>query len=683
MNKSSKTVLKGHSKDHNVRLAYRSDIDGLRAVAVLAVVIFHAFPKSLPGGFVGVDIFFVISGFLISSIIFRTLQRGDFSFAEFYAHRIKRIFPALILVLASCYAAGWFFLLPGELAQLGKHMLAGAGFVQNFVLKNEVGYFDVAAELKPLLHLWSLAIEEQFYLVYPLLIFFAWRRNWNVLRIILYIALFSFGLNVYKTMVGSASTFYSPQTRFWELLAGAILAYLQFNRQTTITDCLTRWVFHPAWCRTPPMPEVRAARLHDLLSFAGLSAVALGIVLIDKSRLFPGAWALLPVMGAFLLILAGPQAWVNRTILANRAMVFVGIISYPLYLWHWPLLSFAQIVATEVPPWEVRLGAVILSFVLAWATYQWVEKPIRFGKKTWIKTFVLSVLLAIVGSIGYFAMRNEGYTHRAEEFARIAKASSEWEYPGNMMPVKQEGLAYYYQPSGREKLTLFVGDSNMEQYAPRAVALIESDPANTNGAIFKTGGGCLPIPGMSQVTPGYAHCAALMQDALQIARSRPAVERVVLAGQWSNYLIDGFAMTQKFGVASPEYADALRKLDSYIRELKAMDKQVFLILNIPTGKQLDPKYIIKREPSTFPAVFTIRNEGVLRSDLESRYGQAQNDLASVATAAGATVIRPMDYLCTVTCPGLDADNEPLYKDLAHLRPSYVRNKAGFIDITLK
>ncbi|MDR0996166.1 MAG: acyltransferase, partial [Zoogloeaceae bacterium] len=176
---------------------YRPDIDGLRAIAVLSVVIFHAFPGRLPGGFVGVDIFFVISGYLISTILFKGLQNGHFSFTKFYAHRIRRIFPALILVLFACFAAGWLLLLPDEYAQLGKHIAAGAGFVQNFILRQEVGYFDTASDLKPLLHLWSLAIEEQFYLFYPLLLWLLWRAGFSLLSTIIVLAAISFGLNIH------------------------------------------------------------------------------------------------------------------------------------------------------------------------------------------------------------------------------------------------------------------------------------------------------------------------------------------------------------------------------------------------------------------------------------------------------------------------------------------------------
>jgi peptidoglycan/LPS O-acetylase OafA/YrhL len=181
-----------HKPDHLTHPKYRADIDGLRAIAVLSVVCFHAFPVRLKGGFIGVDIFFVISGYLISTIIFDNLERDSFSFVEFYSRRIKRIFPALLLVLIACLAFGWFALLADEYKQLGKHIAAGAGFVSNFVFWNESGYFDNAAETKPLLHLWTLGIEEQFYIIWPLLLWAAWKRKFNLLTITLVIAIISF-----------------------------------------------------------------------------------------------------------------------------------------------------------------------------------------------------------------------------------------------------------------------------------------------------------------------------------------------------------------------------------------------------------------------------------------------------------------------------------------------------------
>ncbi|MFA6121206.1 MAG: acyltransferase, partial [Sideroxydans sp.] len=206
---------------HLTHPKYRADIDGLRAIAILAVVGFHAFPTWVKGGFIGVDVFFVISGFLISTIIFGSLSRDAFSFAEFYARRIKRIFPALFLVLVASFVFGWFALLADEYKQLGKHIAGGAGFVSNFVLWGESGYFDNAAETKPLLHLWSLGIEEQFYFVWPLLLWFAWKRRFNLLTIALVVAVVSFALNVFTVRSDPVAAFYSPLTRFWELMVGS------------------------------------------------------------------------------------------------------------------------------------------------------------------------------------------------------------------------------------------------------------------------------------------------------------------------------------------------------------------------------------------------------------------------------------------------------------------------------
>lgn len=246
---------------------YRPDIDGLRAIAVLSVLWFHTFPDVLKAGFIGVDIFFVISGFLISSIIFENLDRGSFSFSEFYARRIKRIFPALSLVLLSCLVFGWFGLLEDEFKQLGKHVAAGAAFVSNFALWQESGYFNNAAETKPLLHLWSLAIEEQFYIVWPLLVWLVWKRKtlfWCVFAVAM---LGSFATSVYLVRVDRVAAFYFPGSRIWELLGGAALAYLAVRP--------VRW---------QPTTTQR-----NVASWLGASLLALAFFKIDKNRPYPGS----------------------------------------------------------------------------------------------------------------------------------------------------------------------------------------------------------------------------------------------------------------------------------------------------------------------------------------------------------------------------------------------------------
>ncbi|MCI5221088.1 MAG: acyltransferase [Candidatus Electrothrix sp. AR4] len=222
MNSNSINVPKKKELSHP---KYRPDIDGLRALAVLSIVGFHASPFRVPGGFIGVDIFFVISGFLISTIIFENLEHNRFSFIEFYSRRIKRIFPALLLVLTASLAMGWFVLFSDEFKQLGKHIAGGAGFLANLVFWSESGYFDTAGHTKPLLHLWSLGIEEQFYIVWPLLLWFTWRQRLNLLTITITVAVISFALNIRGVGDDAVAVFYAPQTRFWELLVGSILAY--------------------------------------------------------------------------------------------------------------------------------------------------------------------------------------------------------------------------------------------------------------------------------------------------------------------------------------------------------------------------------------------------------------------------------------------------------------------------
>lgn len=213
------------STTHLYHPPYRKDIDGLRAIAVLPVVIFHAFPEIITGGFTGVDVFFVISGFIISTILFASLDHNRFSIVEFYARRARRLFPALILVFGFCLAIGWFVLFSDEYAELGKHVLAGSGFVQNFNLLLETGYFDTASALKPLLHIWSLAVEEQFYVFWPILLIVTWRYRVSFAAVTMAVLAISFSLNIYLTNKAPSSAFYLPFSRFWELMIGGMGAY--------------------------------------------------------------------------------------------------------------------------------------------------------------------------------------------------------------------------------------------------------------------------------------------------------------------------------------------------------------------------------------------------------------------------------------------------------------------------
>lgn len=381
--------------------SYRPDIDGLRAVAVLSVVGYHAFPATLRSGFIGVDLFFVISGFLISTILMGSLEAGRFSLVDFYRRRVRRIFPALLLVVGATFAVGWFALLADQYEPLGKHVAAGAGFVSNLVSWNESGYFDAAADTKPLLHLWSLGIEEQFYIVWPLILWAAWRLRANVLACTLGLVAASFAWNVWLVRTDTVADFYSPLSRFWELGCGATLAALTMRYGIA---------------NRAPSPSTH------LQSWLGAGLLAAGFATITARSPFPGWWALLPTLGAVMLIASGPGAWVNRRVLASRPLVWIGLISYPLYLWHWPILSFVRILDAERPSRTVRLVAIALAALLAWATYRWVERPIRIGMRGRSITWSLVAALAALGIAGYACFATGGFPARAAADAEVLNA---------------------------------------------------------------------------------------------------------------------------------------------------------------------------------------------------------------------------------------------------------------------
>lgn len=392
---------------------YRPDIDGLRALAVLPVVIFHAFPESLRGGYIGVDIFFVISGFLISSIIFSNINKGTFSFFDFYARRIRRIFPTLLTVLLFCLVFGYFALFADEYAQLGKHIAGSSIFVSNFVLLSESGYFDTSSISKPLLHLWSLGVEEQFYIVWPLFLALLWKKRYNLFIVSFICFWSSFYLNVKLIGADPSLTFYTPFTRFWEILSGSILAWLNIHKKDFFSS-LKASVNHrlSALLRVKNFDYVAHST-----SVIGLIIIAYGYLTLTEDLKFPGFYALIPVTGAFLLIMSGQEAFVNRYILSFRVFIWVGLISFPLYLWHWPLLSFAYIIESGEPSPLIRLMLVIVAIVMSVLSYHFIENKLRFGGNLAGKTIVLFLAMVLMGMIGLFVYHANGFDGR---FAKTA-----------------------------------------------------------------------------------------------------------------------------------------------------------------------------------------------------------------------------------------------------------------------
>lgn len=385
---SGKARSAAGSKPQTRKSDYRPDIDGLRAIAVLAVVIFHAFPSLVHGGFVGVDIFFVISGFLISKHIWEELGTGSFSIRTFYARRVRRIFPALGVVLLACLLMGWVVLTPSEYEQLGKHVVAGAAFISNLIFWKEAGYFDNAADTKPLLHLWSLGIEEQFYIVWPLFLAFFWRYSRHFGWALLAILAISLAYSAAVVRHDAVADFYSPLTRFWELALGAGLAYMAAHKAAV------------------------SATIRSLVSLIGLSLILAAVFFLDPGFAFPGAWALMPTLGAACLIYAGEDVWLNRQVLSHRLLVWVGLISYPLYLWHWPLLSFVRIMESGTPSVEVRFWLVAASFILAWLTYKFLECPVRARPRSRNIVLMLCLTMFLLGAVGLIVKKLDGFKSR-------------------------------------------------------------------------------------------------------------------------------------------------------------------------------------------------------------------------------------------------------------------------------
>ena len=393
---------------------YRPDIDGLRAIAVLAVLVFHAFPKALPGGFVGVDIFFVISGFLISTILFKSIDHGTFSILDFYSRRIRRIFPALILVLFFTLLFGHLCLYIDELNQFGKHVAGSIGFIQNFILWNEDGYFDNASETKPLLHIWSLGIEEQFYFIWPLLLYFSsmicknkkYNRYAFLIANILIFTI-SFLLNIDLVTVDPSKTFYLPQYRFWELAAGGMIAWIALYKPISTIKLSKQ--------------SEKKSQSFKKLTLNILTLVGIGILFFTFSKfnhdtVFPGKNALLPVLATAIIILVGQGSALNRKVLSNKILVWIGLISYPLYLWHWPILSYGRIIYGEEPPKGFRVLAILFSFLLSWLTVKFIEKPFRFveGNKN-KKVLLLLVLALVIGALGLIIGFNTSSSNVKEE----------------------------------------------------------------------------------------------------------------------------------------------------------------------------------------------------------------------------------------------------------------------------
>ena len=373
--------------------SYIPAVDGLRAIAVLFVIIFHGFPKLLPGGYIGVDIFFVISGFLITQIIVSQAALQKFSFVDFYSRRIRRIFPALILVFLVTYGLGWVVMLAGEFAQLGKHIAAGAGFISNWVYWLEAGYFDEVLELKPLLNLLSLGVEEQFYIFWPCLLILCIKCKFRMRGVLIGVILASFLINILFVYGHQTATFFLPFSRIWELSLGGLIA--------TEKSTFQKYKLNST-----------------LLCVAGLIGICVPLLYLTPQSIFPGWAALPPVLGAVLLLMVVDQKTPIIHLLSGRWIVGLGLISYPLYLWHWPILSFGRLIKGGTLDASEAFGLLSLSLLLAYLTYILIEKNLRHqGAKV---TIVLALVMIGVGLQGWSTYQREGLEFRLNKNIKIS-----------------------------------------------------------------------------------------------------------------------------------------------------------------------------------------------------------------------------------------------------------------------
>jgi len=381
-------------------MKYRPEIDGLRAIALIPVMMFHAGFSTFSGGFIGVDVFFVISGYLITSIILSELGKGTFTLANFYERRARRILPALFLVMLVSLPFSWFLLLPNAMKGFSQSLVAVSTFSSNILFLLESGYWDTVSSLKPLLHTWSLAVEGQFYILFPIFLVVIWRfrKKWILSSFIL-IAAVSLSLAQWGAYHKPSATFYLLPTRGWELAIGAGIAYCSLNREQLIQKLLSNKL------------------ANEVFGLFGLILIGYSVYLFDEKTPFPSLYTLIPTVGTGLIILFSSSKTVIGRILSTKLIVGIGLISYSAYLWHQPLLAFARHASLSSPSDLIYAGLIFLSFPLAYFSYRFVEKPFKnkdvvTRKSIIIFSLVGLLLFSAIGLVGYttggFSFRSNG-----------------------------------------------------------------------------------------------------------------------------------------------------------------------------------------------------------------------------------------------------------------------------------
>jgi peptidoglycan/LPS O-acetylase OafA/YrhL len=632
----------------------------------LAVVAFHAFPANIHGGFIGVDIFFVISGYLISSIIIQGLERGRFSYREFYVRRIRRIFPALTLVLATCLIGGWTLLFAEEYRFLGKHVAGGAGFIDNILSWGEAGYFDKRHEFKALLHLWSLGVEEQYYLIWPIFLSLFFRTDRILLSLIGTLLVLSFALNVLFVSNAPDSTFYLLHTRLWELMMGSLLACITLHAPR----------LHAAgtWLARVPQSALSVSKktVAELISASGILLIGYALLRVDENTKFPGWWAALPTLGTFLVIAAGPNVCLNRHVLGSKPLVLIGLISYPLYLWHWPLLAFARILSPNEPTREIRIAIVLASVALAWLTFQLLEKPIRARASKQV-ALVLLVIAALICASGALVSVNEGFPSRAvnsgTKTALVSNALKENErirdsYEAGTQPcderisINSRARANCFVYGGARTNTIVVwGDSHAGAWAPLFYRI--ADERNLRVVLLQYGG-CPPIIGVRRVDSagralGTCSDFGTAESIIDAIRSIHPT-RVFVIGRWDVYPHNpAFETVSAVGGGSATFAAELRKKLVGTLSTVASIAPVTVFRGMPHLLN-DSQRALLRGFALEPALENHRRE---QAEIDAAIDEAH------ARSPNISVFDPASRTCTTICTAV-IGNTVLYTDDNHI-----------------